>query len=353
MKARRKLTLLALAAGSVALAVPTTSVLADAEDTSPDSGCEVETLPTPEGYKAVVATDVSGSGDHIVGMTRRGDDGRAVPVIWRDGKVQTIDELDTHDTWPKGVNDAGQVIGNHDSSYGTVPWVYHDGKITDLKVGKGQSAFAYDINNSGQIVGFIFEEDGDAPKRAVLWKSVDSDPVTLPVFDEKAEARGTGIDEDGTVTGIQAAPDDKTTRIWAWDPNGGKGRELTRPVIDNPEEHPMTTEVRGGHVISLDDRGVPGYQWDLSDLKEGTEIDIAHPMNVNPDGTIVGITKDNNAAMLTSQGVTELPNASAPSNETGDNVAAAISDSGDIAVGNGVSRNGDKELYIAAKWTCG
>lgn len=88
-------------------------------------------------------------------------------ALWKDGEVTLIDPSNPNRSSAKDINDAGQVVGDHDvvqadGSLASRPFLYSRGVLHDLALPAGATwGSAYAINNTGQIVGFYFGADGN------------------------------------------------------------------------------------------------------------------------------------------------------------------------------------------------
>jgi probable HAF family extracellular repeat protein len=128
-------------------------------------------------------------------------------ILYSDGVTTDLGSLGGTTTYPRSINDSGQVVGDSflSASSGSVyhAFLYSDGVMQDLDPMSGYSQ-AYDINNSGQVVGY-------SDNRAFLYSDgimYDLNTLLHPGSGWTL-TRAFGINDGGQICGYGMNPDGK------------------------------------------------------------------------------------------------------------------------------------------------
>jgi len=190
----------------------------------------------------------------IVGVSKR-DTFRfaGTPVTWRDGVIQSLDELPpgvSQDAVASGINALGDVVG----SVATMPDTHPDRAVLwrggDEQATLLPALFATDINDRGEVAMMDFNN------HAVVWRDgVPSDLGALPGMEMHIP---TAINNQGWVVGF--AHGGGQVRGFLWTPETGL-QDLTELVLApgrilhawDVNDH---GQIAATHQVGLEDRGV-------------------------------------------------------------------------------------------------
>ena len=130
--------------------------------------------------------------------------------IWRDGTLTVIDAFGG-DTAPRAVNDLGEVVGSATVAGSSVshPFRWARGAVTDLMAGRpDERGTANDINNAGDVVGH-------AADRPALWRA--GRTVLIGPGGSSRGGAATAVNDRGDVAGVLAlATSDEDRTQWAF-----------------------------------------------------------------------------------------------------------------------------------------
>jgi probable HAF family extracellular repeat protein len=118
------------------------------------------------GYSYPRAVNDSGQVIGTSSFARKGAQEHLRAFIWQDGAMRNLGTLGTLDTdsYAIALNDIGHVVG----STGNVAFVWENGHMSDLgTLAKCRSTAAVDINDNDQIVGYCITSTGN--KDALMW----------------------------------------------------------------------------------------------------------------------------------------------------------------------------------------
>jgi len=261
--------------------------------------CQATALPVVGGASGNV-TAVSSNG-LLAGIAEDGQ-GRSLPVLWRNGRVQRLN-VGLTAAMPTGVNAHGVVVGTgYDGAHELlVGWWWVDGRTHRLAVRPGDIAQPTEIDDSGRIVGSLVADEehadgagADEDSRAAFWQTPRTLPRELPPLPGDTSADAEAIAPDGTVAGVSlgsvgspvvwslggrvralVGPDDRTlggvagfdehsqplgyvampggTVAARWD---GKSQEAHLTLL--PDRHGLAVDGAGGVVIGSATVAVPG-----------------------------------------------------------------------------------------------
>lgn len=104
---------------------------------------------------------------------------------------------------PRGINDAGMVVGCASSAINGLGWVdraciYSNGTLITLATLGGSFSYAYDVNGANQIVGMSYTT-GEAGRHACLWQN--NQPLDLGTLGG-ANSQACAINNAGQVVGV-------------------------------------------------------------------------------------------------------------------------------------------------------
>ncbi len=152
------------------------------------------------------ATAINGNGT-IAGYLRTGDQA-PVPVVWRNGQIDTyLGAVGGVDTVPEAINDSGVVVGTAQSSdpYGpsnALRW--SQGVAQDLGNLDWPWSEAHDVNSAGQIVGWAryWPWNPDAMYLPCLWENGTIRQLDVsPAVDGYGGGQAWAINEAGQIVG--------------------------------------------------------------------------------------------------------------------------------------------------------
>jgi probable HAF family extracellular repeat protein len=124
----------------------------------------------------IVPSDVNNRGV-VAGTAREGG-----AAIWRDGQMQVLTGIPGHFSRAEGINDRGQVVGQHPDVHGNLlGYVWHRGQAQDLPlVGPTDvSSAAVDIDEDGTVVGYSCADGGEGCRPA-RWRDGVGEYLPLP-----------------------------------------------------------------------------------------------------------------------------------------------------------------------------
>lgn len=156
------------------------------------------------------------SAGEIAGQSRLGRLGPDHAVIWRNGQIIDLgtfgDRFSGYDSFAIDINDAGQVTGVSELSWGYHAFRWENGVMTDLGALDGGISKPWAINAHGDICGYSTVADGSA--RAVLWRG--NTLIDLGMLPGGISAMAMDVNDAGQVVGIVNYPDN-TTRAFLWE----------------------------------------------------------------------------------------------------------------------------------------
>jgi probable HAF family extracellular repeat protein len=104
-------------------------------------------------------------GQSSFASTATGNQVRA--FLWQDGVMRNLGTLGT-DSMPRALNDLGHIVGWSETTTGNHAFVWENGHMSDLGTLSGcLSTAAVDINDHDQIVGVCYTSTGRT--RALMW----------------------------------------------------------------------------------------------------------------------------------------------------------------------------------------
>ncbi|MEU4471809.1 hypothetical protein [Micromonospora sp. NPDC023888] len=293
--------------------------------------CTISTLPYPTDTYRAEANVIDPTGRIVAGSALRieGTDNQYLLLFWDGDRLTEVEAPSM--AVPADINADGVVIGNGWGESGPgQPWRYRDGRIELLPVVPSSTGISVTaINRAGDIVGLGTDID-TGEYFALRWPA--TRPGTVEVLDAPANARPTGITDNGTI--VVTAGEFGYWTSWVRRPNG-RFDALTVPGAQVADVDAAAGHWAIGHV-ELTGSWVK-VRWNLRDGSY-TTLDQRLPLSedVNVKGVVVG--GDRVARGTTSR---VLPGAS-------DGVgigARSISDTGTI-VG---FRNGERLTPV--RWT--
>ena len=324
-------------AGSVALApVP---AIAEPQAAAPHAAapaeCRIHELPMPPDATKGNVSGGSPDGRTLVGTVEGATPTDLIHVVWRDGEI-----LETPGNLPdrlEDVNSDGVAVGGIFDEYGERrPYVYRDGEVRVLP----GHVTPRGINDAGQIVGFRSDAAGEIP---VSWAPGADQPVDLPGPPGVAE----DVAADGTAVGtIAGEAPDAPTNGFVWRPDG------TSAALPQPEGVPENGsfeahQINGPWVIGSGSNGGE-VRWNLD--TGATEV-IPNTMfdsgAINEQGWVAAATRDSSgrAATLFADGQ-QVP---LPGINNWELSTSSISPDGSVLGGTAsVSRGPSKPVF----WTC-
>jgi probable HAF family extracellular repeat protein len=146
------------------------------------------------------------------------DDGMG--LLWRGGHAKLLGSLGGGYSFPKDINELGQVVGESSTAEDeNHAFIWQRGVMTDLGTLGGPSSTALAINDRGEVVGVSSTADGSSAyfrwRRGTLTRI--STPGDLPLFprawiNNRGQAAGTYLSD-----GPPPPNRPQLSRIWLWD----------------------------------------------------------------------------------------------------------------------------------------
>jgi probable HAF family extracellular repeat protein len=173
----------------------------------------------------------------VAGLSATTDDDAEHATLWNpstpNGSTGTLHDLDTlGGTYSQGtgINNSGQLTGysdlTGDEESHAILWKptspgSASGTMHDLETLGGSVSFGWDINTNGHVTGDS-ETTGDAATHAFLWKPTTPNGVSGTMHDLETlggtDSGGSGINDQGQVTGWSLTTDDEATHAFLWTP---------------------------------------------------------------------------------------------------------------------------------------
>lgn len=155
----------------------------------------------------------------------------------------------TNNTYPRGINDSGVIVGAYQNFFGTYGFLYSGGAFTDISVPGAFDSYATGINDAGQIVGYSYNGFTDIG-------FLDQNGSFTPINDPHAGSsygQGTfpwAINSSGTVVGYYI--DSNNIAHGFLDQNG------VFTTLDDPNAGAVAYE--GSYALGINDLGqIAGY----------------------------------------------------------------------------------------------
>jgi hypothetical protein len=343
----------------------------------PPTSCSVQRLPLLDGEPMSLVTGADPTGRFIVGRTYPANDhSGAYPILmWDNGKPSRI-VLPGADQVLSDVTTTGVAVGSGWGDNGPRSYIYRDGKVSLLRAAGSSQAMA--INDAGQIVGS--QDVGAAGSKPVIWRDSSAQPVDLPLPASKSTGHATDIDENGTVIGTVwesptpkdlVAPKDpaasnkpgvtgkgmprnpSTGYLWLPD---GTARELPKPMVQGARaDYFLPRSIRNGWITGTATRvaadGTPIRVPARLYLPTNEFVDFPtsslSTYAGNGQGWVAGQLTDMQYALLTDEGLVNLPDIEPHERTSGD--IRAVSDDGRIVAGQSEDA---KNVIQAVVWNC-
>jgi uncharacterized membrane protein len=143
-----------------------------------------------EGYADLTSVNLG-----VVGYYTESRTGHQHGFLYSQGSFSPIEVTDSFATFPRGINNSGQVAGYIYSSAGTAGFIYTGGTYKLVRVPGANSTFLLAINSLGDTVGYYF--DAARPHGFLYDRS-----GTLKIIDVPGSSTTlNGIDSQGTIAG--------------------------------------------------------------------------------------------------------------------------------------------------------
>lgn len=169
-------------------------------------------------WESGVMTDLTalGAGGFVGDISDRGHIvGWDPAFLWLDGKVTSLPSLPNpcfESTFPRAVNNSGQVVGgSQSSSCNGRAVLWQNGVPQDLGTLGGEYAEALDINDAGQVVGGSATSSGEA--HAFRWDGTMHDLGVLPGADY---SQAYGVNASGQIVGVSLATNTGLNHAFLW-----------------------------------------------------------------------------------------------------------------------------------------
>jgi len=309
---------------------------------APPKACVVSKLPVLDGDPMSIVTGADPTGRFILGRSYGRSGGAKTVLIWDAMKPSKVD-MPGDDVQLGDISSSGIAVGLSFVDGEVTPWLYRDHKLTQLP--GVTSGGAHAINDAGVIAGYRIDADGH--NRPVIWPTLTSPAVDLPVPDGWT-GEAYDVDDDGTVVGTLAGPRG-IERGYLWAPDGTR-RELPKPHEAGPGSIRAFT-IRNGWVtgIAHGDNGAMAVRWNIGSgqvsvfLKLNVRADMA-----NKHGWLVGSDQHGQGLFVSDLGPLLLPDL-VQHRDPLDVIATTLSDDGRVIAGQ--AEDGD-EVYQAVVWEC-
>lgn len=120
----------------------------------------------------------------------------AMPLLALADPRYTVIEVAGQDSYARGMNNLGQVVGTLAAADTYHAFVYANGGLTDLGLFGGDSSSAFAINDAGQVVGTSYANSESAVTRGFLYSGGTMNAIQAP-----GSTYAFGINNAGTVVG--------------------------------------------------------------------------------------------------------------------------------------------------------
>ena len=216
----------------------------------------------------------------------------AAPLLAAAGPRYTVTAVAGQDSFARGINNLGQVVGSISVADSYHAFVYAGGSLTDLGTFGGETSTAFAINDAGQVVGTSYSYS-DTPTRGFLY----SGGTTSTIQAGAGSTFAYGINNAGVVAGAMTVttPDgDFHQHAYTW--ASGSFSDLgTLPGGDGSRAFAINGrgEVVGAAANTID--GVPNFPENPFVYRNGTMTDMgsfggiwSNATSINDAGQVVG-----------------------------------------------------------------
>lgn len=183
----------------------------------------------------------------------------ATPLLALADPRYTVTEIAGADSYARGINNLGEVVGTMAAADTYHAFVYAGGSLADLG-SFGGSATAYAINDAGQVVGTAFSTSSDTPTRGFLYSGGTMNTIGAGSGNTWAY----GINNAGTVVGTMSIDDPESFNIThAYTYAGGSFADLgTLPTGDSSRAFAINNagDVVGAAASAI--QGAPNFPED-------------------------------------------------------------------------------------------
>ena len=188
------------------------------------SGTIIDIDPTPKGTAVSLATDINN-----IGQVTGSSSSTPRAFLWQGGILTNLLTFGAP-SWGEGINNAGQVVGEHELpalNGGTVThaFLYSGGTVQDLNSGDaGHESWGYAVNDAGQVVGGM--DNFSSPEFAYLYGGGTFQNLgTLPGYTTSV---ATGVNDATAAHPVQVVGDSTvpgfSSHAFVWDSTHGMQR---------------------------------------------------------------------------------------------------------------------------------
>jgi probable HAF family extracellular repeat protein len=280
----------------------------------------------------------------------------AMPLLALADPRYTVTAVAGQDSYARGMNNLGQVVGTLAAADTYHAFLYADGSLTDLGLFGGASSAAFAINDAGQVVGTSYGDAEALPTRGFLYSGGAMSAIQAP-----GSTYAFGINNAGTVVGgMTVAASDGGTLQHAYTYAGGGFTDLgTLSIGDTSRAYAINGAgaVVGAAANSVN--GAPNFPENPFIYRNGTMTDMgglngiwSSATSINEQGHAVGYVGVDfggqsdeiysRTAFLYADGVRQDLGGLAPYRSS---VASDINDLGQI-VGGAALADGDAHAFL-------
>ena len=196
----------------------------------------------------------------------------ATPLLALADPRYTVTEIAGADSYARGMNNLGEVVGTMAAADTYHAFVYAGGSLADLG-SFGGSATAYAINDAGQVVGTAFATTPDTATHGFLYSA-----GTMSTIGTGSSTWAYGINNAGTVVGTMSVDDPEGFNVThAYTYAGGSFADLgTLPIGDSSRAFAINNagDVVGAAASAIN--GAPNFPEDPFLYRDGVMTNLGN-----------------------------------------------------------------------------